>query len=398
MEKIETDILVAGGGIAGLSAAARLASEGLDVTCVEPMAEGERPEDWRTTAFLMPAVETFRIAGAWTAMQREAEGLWEMRIVNASGTPPRVRSEGAFKARDIGEAPFGYNVPNEAARQALSAVLKRGTRSRLLEGVSVEAATRQGAGAIARLSDGRQVSARLVVAADGRDSRLRDAAGIRARRWRYGQRAIVLIVQHTEPHDGVSTEIHRPGGPLVLVPLPDRDDHHRSSVVWLDDAERMNRLMALDDEALGNALTADTMGLFGPLTLEGPRASWPIVSQLVPKMYGRRMALVGEPAHVLPPTGAQGANMSLADAEALATFVAEAKAAGEDIGSDALLQRYSRRRMPEVTARVLGVDVLNRFVQSHFAPVQFIRRLGLGATTGVPPLKRAVMQIGMGTG
>ncbi|MEO0426969.1 MAG: FAD-dependent oxidoreductase [Pseudomonadota bacterium] len=401
MNMIETDILVAGGGIAGLTAAARLASEGLDVTCVDPRPAGGgegHAADERTTAFLMPAIETFRHAGAYAAMQRVAEPLWTMRIVNVSGSPLRVRSEGRFEARELGEAPFGYNIPNEVARKALAAVLERGERARFIGGTGVAAATRQGAGVTALLSDGTRVTARLLVAADGRDSPLAKSAGIAARRWRHDQRALVLTVSHAEPHEGVSTEMHRPGGPLVLVPLPDRDGRHRSAVVWLDTPTRMDRLLSLDDAALGTELTADTLGLFGPLTLEGPRASWPIVSQLALRFHARRMALVGEPAHVVPPTGAQGANMGVADAEALARLVAEAKEQGRDIGADSLLARYSRTRLPEVTARVLGVSALNGVVRSPLAPVQALRRLGLGATTGLAPVRRFVMRAGMGAG
>ncbi|MEL7172261.1 MAG: FAD-dependent oxidoreductase [Pseudomonadota bacterium] len=398
---IETDILVAGGGIAGLTAAARLAAEGLDVTCVDPRPPGGgggHAADQRTTAFLMPAIESFRRAGAFAAMQKTAAPLWTMRIVDVSGPPLRVRSEGRFEARDLGEAPFGYNIPNEVARAALAASLERRERARFIEGTGVAAATRQGAGVTALLDDGTRVSARLLVAADGRDSPLAKAANIATRRWGHDQRALVLTVSHAEPHDGVSTEMHRPGGPLVLVPVPDKEGRHRSAVVWLDSPERMDRLMALDDAALAAELTADTLGLFGPLTLEGPRASWPIVSQLALRFHARRMALVGEPAHVVPPTGAQGANMGVGDAEALASLVAEAKEGGKDIGSDALLARYTRTRLPEVSARVLGVSALNGIVRSPLAPVQALRRLGLGATTGLPPLRRFVMRAGMGAG
>ncbi|MEL6767694.1 MAG: FAD-dependent oxidoreductase [Pseudomonadota bacterium] len=401
MSMIETDILVAGGGIAGLTAAARLAAEGLDVTCVDPRPAGGgdgHAADQRTTAFLMPAIGSFRRAGAYAAMQKAAEPLWTMRIVDVSGPPLRIRSEGRFEARDLGEAPFGYNIPNEVARSALAASLARRDHARFIEGTGVAAATRQGAGVAALLDDGTRVAARLLVAADGRDSPLAKAARIPTQRWGHDQRALVLTVSHAEPHGGVSTEMHRPGGPLVLVPLPDKDGRHRSAVVWLDSPARMARLVALDDAALGAELTADTLGLFGPLTLEGPRASWPIVSQLAGRFHARRMALVGEPAHVVPPTGAQGANMGVGDAEALAGLVAEAKAAGTDIGSDALLARYTRTRLPEVAARVLGVSALNGIVRSPLAPVQALRRLGLGATTGLPPLRRFVMRAGMGAG
>ena len=162
------------------------------------------------------------------------------------------------------------------------------------------------------------VAAKLVVAADGRDSTLRRLAGIGCRRWGYGQKALVFAVTHPDPHGGVSTEIHRTGGPLTLVPMPDHDGRPCSSVVWMVPGPRANALAALDDAGLGAELTAETMGLFGPLRIVSPRAVWPIVAQLAHRLVAQRLALIAEAAHVVPPIGAQGLNMSLADIETLA--------------------------------------------------------------------------------
>jgi 2-octaprenyl-6-methoxyphenol hydroxylase len=396
MERIETDILVAGGGIAGLAATARLAAAGFDVTCVDPAPAGAPGADQRTTAFLEPAVATLERAGAWAGMATGAAPLWTMRLVDAGGRAREVRESADFEAAEMMERPFGWNVANVAIREALLARLAALPGARLINGQTVAGVVARTAHALARLSGGGQVRTQLVVAAGGRDSTLREAAGIGARRWHYGQKALVFAVTHPRPHAGVSTEIHRTGGPLTLVPMPDRDDRPCSSVVWMAPGPRAARLHALDDVALGAELTAETMGLFGPLEVTGPRALWPIIGQIATRLAAPRLALVAEAAHVIPPIGAQGLNMSLADIETLARLAGEARAKGDDIGAPGLLAAYQRQRYPEMAARVAGIDLLNRAAQAEAQPLRDLRRAGLKAIHGIRPLRRAAMRWGLG--
>lgn len=396
MERIETDILVAGGGIAGLAATARLAAAGFAVTCVDPAPAEAKGTDLRTTAFLEPAVATLERGGAWAGMEPHGAPLWTMRLVDAGGVAREVRETADFEAREMMDRPFGWNVPNIAARAALLAALARQPGARLVNGATVAGVLSRSAEALARLSDGRQVLARLVVAADGRDSRLREAAGIRARRWHYGQKALVFAVTHPNPHDGVSTEIHRSGGPLTLVPMPDHGGRPCSSVVWMVPGPRAAELARLGDTVLAAELTAETMGLFGPLQIAGPRAVWPIIGQIAACLTAGRLALVAEAAHVIPPIGAQGLNMSLADIETLAGLAEAARADGHDIGAPELLAAYQRRRYPEMAARVAGIDALNRAAQAEAQPLRDLRRAGLKAIHDVAPLRHLAMRWGLG--
>ena len=394
MERIDTDILVAGGGLAGLAAAARLGVAGQRVTVVDPApAETGPGDDRRTTAILAPAAETLARAGAWDAMAAGAAPLWTMRLIDAGGVERRPRETADFEAREMQDRPFGWNVANRPARAALLGRVAEMEGVRLERGTAVTGLLTRSTGVVARLSDGRQVTARLAVAADGRDSTLRRLAGIPVRRWDYGQVALVFPVTHPQPHEGVSTEIHRTGGPLTLVPMPDLDGHPSSAVVWMVPKARGARLSVLDDGALGTELTAETMGLFGPLRVAGPRASWPIIGLLAGRMTAERLALVAEAAHVIPPIGAQGLNMSLADVECLARLIEET---GGDPGAPALLSRYGMRRWPETAARVAGVDTLNRFAQAEAQPLRDLRRLGLKAIHDLPPVRHLAMRLGMG--
>lgn len=393
---IDTDILVAGGGIAGLSAAARLGAAGFDVICVDP-APADRPgADLRTTAFLQPAVDTLDRAGAWTAMSDGAAALWTMRLVDAGGTERSPRETADFEASELMDRPFGWNVPNTAARAALLDRLDELPSARLIGGDTVTGLVTRRTEALARLASGPTVRARLVIAADGRDSRLREGAGIRAHRWHYGQKALVFAVTMGRPHDGVSTEIHRTGGPLTFVPMPDRDGRPCTSVVWMVPGARAARLAELDDRRLAAELELEAMGLFGRLQIAGPRAVWPIIAQVASRLTGQRLALVAEAAHVVPPIGAQGLNMSLADIECLAGLAGAARDAGRDIGGPDLLDTYQRRRHPEMLARAAGIDLLNRAAQAEAQPLRDLRRAGLRAIHQAAPMRHLAMKLGLG--
>jgi len=393
MERIEADILVAGGGIAGLTAAARFGAEGWRVVLVEPKPPGPG-EDRRTTALLMPSVAVLEAAGAWAAMAAGATALGTMRLVDAGGRERTPRRTADFTAAEIQDRPFGYNVANTDARAALIGRLETLETVTPLFGVAVSRLLTRTGEARATLSDGREITARLVIAADGRDSPVREAVGIEATRWSYGQRALVFAVTHPEPHHGVSTEIHRTGGPCTLVPMPDIGGEPSSSVVWMMPGARAEALMVADDAALGTALTAETMGLQGPLTVASPRAAWPIISQIAHAMAGERVALIAEAAHVVPPIGAQGLNMSLADIACLADLTAGAP----DPGEAGLLARYQRRRWPETVGRVAGIDSLNRAAMAEARPLRDLRALGLSAIHGIAPIRHLAMRLGMGAG
>jgi 2-octaprenyl-6-methoxyphenol hydroxylase len=391
-----TDILIAGAGLAGLTAAARLASEGFGViVCDRAPPPAPDAADLRTTAFLQPAVETFRRAGVWAAMGRDAEALWTMRLIDAGGVRNAVRERVDFESAEVGERPFGWNVANADARAALTARLAElGVAVRAP--AAIAALTQRDDAAFARLADGATVRARLVIAADGRDSAVRTMAGVSVRRWRYGQKALVFCVAHPRPHGGVSTEIHRSGGPFTLVPMPDRDGTHRSSVVWMETEAAAEALLALPEDAFEDALNARSLDMLGRLRVLGRKAAWPIVGQVSSAMAARRVALIAEAVHVIPPIGAQGLNMSLADLEDLAQRLTTARDAGRDIGDAALLGAYQRRRYPETLARVAGVDALNRAAKADVQPLRDLRRMALATVGALRPARRAAMKIGMG--
>jgi len=400
MDRVTTDIVVAGGGIAGLTATAALAARGFDVVCVEPTAPAAAPTDdnadLRSTAFLDPSIDLLKEAGLWDRLAAHATDLVTMRLCDAGGTANEIRETADFSAPELGRARFGCNLPNWLLRQEMSAALDRMPNVTLMSGARVTNMLARTAHVILRLSNGRTIQAALAVAADGRDSFLRHAAGIGVSTWRYGQKALAFAVSHPLPHTNISTEIHRTGGPFTLVPLPDRNGVPHSAVVWMATGPDACDLHQLDQKAFETALNTRACNVLGPLRLASPRALWPIVSQRARHLCGPRLALIAEAAHVVPPIGAQGLNMSLADIATLRDLVSAARDSGQDIGAPPVLTRYHRTRYPDIVARVSAIDALNRAALAQTPALRDIRRQGLAFLARTPPLRQTAMRAGLG--
>ena len=390
-----TDILISGGGVAGLTAAAAFGSAGFEVLCIEPtppVTDATSPgADLRTTAFLTPSIAVLEAAGLWQRLAPQAAALQIMRIVDAGGKVQEPRQIKDFDAGEVSDQPFGWNLPNWLLRREMLARLEELPNVTFRTGVSTTALVTRDDEALVTLSDGSQVATRLVVAADGRNSTMRAAAGIGVKTFRYGQKALTFAVTHLVPHQNVSTEIHRSGGPFTLVPLPDVDGKPASAVVWMERGAEAQRLFALPEAAFEAEINARSCLILGPLKLASKRMVWPMIAQLAHSMAGQRVALMAEAAHVVPPIGAQGLNMSLAD---LACLLDLAK--NQPLGSAQMLQAYHRRRHGEVTARVLGIDALNRASMAEAPLLRDLRAAGLNLLHGFTPLRRTLMRAGLG--
>lgn len=392
-----TDILISGGGVAGLTAAAAFGSAGFRVICVDPAPpvteEAGTGADLRTTAFLQPSRRVLEAAGLWDRIAPNGAALRIMRIVDAGGDQPEPRIVKDFDAAEIGDEPFGWNFPNWLLRRETVARLGLLPNVAFRPGIGTRAVFTRAGEARVTLSDGGQVSARLLVAADGRASPVREAVGIGVRTIRYGQKALAFAVTHPIPHDNVSTEIHRSGGPFTLVPLPDRQGLPSSAVVWMERGPEAVRLSSLPVPEFEREMFARSAGIFGPLTLVTPRSVWPIIAQIADRFDGERTALLAEAAHVVPPIGAQGLNMSLAD---LACLLELAKASPDRLGDRAMLTAYNRRRWPEVKARVTGIDLLNRASMLSAQPLRDLRAGALNALYSLKPVRATLMKAGLG--
>lgn len=392
-----TDILISGGGVAGLTAAAAFGSAGFRTICVDPEPPVTRMEDagadLRTTAFLQPSVALLEAAGLWDRLAPHAAPLQIMRIIDAGGETPDPRIVKDFDAADISDQPFGWNLPNWLLRREMVARLAELPLVSFRPGLATTALLTRDSEAIATLSDGSRISARLVIAADGRNSAVREALGIPVKTTRYGQKALAFAVTHPIPHRNISTEIHRSGGPFTLVPLPDRDGQPCSAIVWMETGPNAERLAALPVEEFEAEMNTRSCHILGPLTLVSRRSLWPIISQIADRMSGERTALMAEAAHVVPPIGAQGLNMSLADLRVLLDLASENRA---DPGTAALLGAYHRKRHWEVQARVTGIDALNRASMMGAQGLRDLRATALNALYSVAPVRKTLMRAGLG--
>lgn len=397
MTRTQTDILISGGGVAGLTAAAAFGTAGFEVVIVEPslpVTDGNAPDaDIRTTAFLQPARELLDRAGLWTRLEPHASQLQIMQIIDAGGAEPVARVQRAFDAADISDAPFGWNLPNWLLRREMLARLEELPNVIFRPGVGTEAVLTRQTEARVTLTDASRISARLLVAADGRNSPVRDAVGIGVHTMRYGQKALAFAVSHQAPHNNVSTEIHRSGGPFTLVPLPDRDGTPCSAIVWMERGPEAMRLAKLGDSNFEAEMNVRSTGLLGPLKLITRRSVWPIISQIADRMCAERTALIAEAAHVVPPIGAQGLNMSLGDLRVLLEL---AEASPERLGDREMLQTYHRRRHTDVQLRVAGIDALNRASMADAQILRDARAQGLRALYGMPTVRKSLMKLGLG--
>lgn len=389
----KTDILISGGGIPGLMAALFLAGKGLQVTVIDPATDKlkQKPDaGCQTTAFMNGSVALLKKAGVWESCQGDSAPLETLRIIDSSAK--RQDSVIAdFNAADIDKPQFAMNIPNNLVLYALLQQTRANKNIKLiaakLSGLALDETRAE-----ALLDNGDTVHAKLVIGADGRNSAVREQAGIDAHTKEYGQKAITCLLRHSKPHGNVSTEFHRPTGPFTIVPLPD----NRASIVWVDNDEAADQYMAMNKTAFLQTLQDKTNGVLGEVALENGPQSFPLVLLKARRLVTNRVALTAEAAHVLHPMGAQGLNLSLRDVAALVDTIQNAMKLGLDYGSMVVLEKYEKQRQHDIKGRVMGTDGLVQMLCTHSFFLQAMRRKGLKAANTITPLKKFLMHEGLG--
>lgn len=384
MSKFE--VAVIGGGLAGMIAAVALARGGRNVALVAPPAP---KEDRRTTALMDQSIRFLDRLTLWEKLRPAAAPLTSMRIIDGTSRLLRAPTT-TFRSAEVGLDAFGYNFPNKALMDVLeTAIAAEGNITRFTGmaetiGVASEAVT-------VALADGEEIVADFAVGADGRKSKLRETVGIDVRTWSYPQSAMVLNFAHTLPHQNISTEFHTEHGPFTQVPLPG----NRSSLVWVQNPSDAAARIELSLAELGNVVEERMQSILGKVTVEEGAQIWPLSGMMAHRFGKGRVALVGEAAHVFPPIGAQGLNLSLRDIMALSDLLsarAELPVAA-DAGSS-----FDRKRRADIMTRTASVDLLNRSLLSDFLPVQVLRAAGLHVLSAIPPLRNIVMREGIEPG
>jgi 2-octaprenyl-6-methoxyphenol hydroxylase len=384
--RYEAEVVVVGGGPAGLTAAVALAAGGIPTALV---AGPPRRLDNRTTALLAGSVAALEALGVWERCRAQAGALRTMRIVDDTDRlwrAPEVR----FEAAEIGLDAFAWNIEN---RHLVDALATRAAAHGELVRIDHEAR----AVAISderiqvSLADGGSVTARLGVAADGRRSLCRAAAGIETDSRSYPQSALTFNLGHARPHGDISTEFHTPQGPFTLVPLPGE----RASLVCVVAPDEAARIEALSADALNAEIERRSHSILGKVQVEPGHGAFPLGIETARRFAAQRIALIGEAGHVIPPIGAQGLNLGLRDAATIAELAVAAHRDGNDVGAEDVTDDYDRRRRADVKSRTTAVDLLNRTLLTDFLPAQSVRGLGLYFLDHIGPLRRAMMREGV---
>ena len=387
----DAELLIAGGGLNGLLLGIACAGAGLEVVLVDredPAVMLEQGFDGRSSAIAYGSQQVLSALGLWPAIAADAEPILEIRV--ADDNAPFFLH---YDHRELStDAPLGWIVENRVLRRALIEHARSLPSLVFLAPLEVGVIETWPALAEAALSDGRRMTVRLIAAADGAASPLRRSAGIRTVDWRYSQTAIVTTVLHDRPHAGIAVEHFLPAGPFAILPMTGS----RSSIVWTERAELAAGLLALPDAAFAAELAARFGEFLGAVEPVGPRWRYPVALMLAERYVARRLALVGEAAHLIHPIAGQGLNLGIRDVAALAEIVIDARRLGLDIGDDALLRRYQQWRRLDAVLLAGVTDGLNRLFSNSIAPLRLIRDLGLAAVDRLPPLKRFLMRDAMG--
>ena len=391
---LDHDIIIAGGGIPGLTLALLLGRAGCRVAVIEAgdleAKAGQADTSGRTAALIPENITLLEHIGAWATINPHAAPMRTLRIVDDCdmACSPIIRD---FRAADIGLDNLGHNVPLHATQIALYGQAKDVANITLLDNTKLYDFVHDDTGITIRTDNGTQMTASLLIGADGRNSLVRALAGIETQTHDYGQSALTAIVAHECDHAGISIEFHRPGGPFTLVPMPGR----QSALVWVVNNDEAANIASMDATAQNAAIQARGRDMLGDIQLATTLTQWPLCFRRAEALAAPRVALMAEAAHVLPPTGAQGLNLSLRDAAGLADTVIQAMRLGLDPGDFGNLRAYERARRRDIALRSLASDSLNRLVRTSNPFIQLLRRSGLSLSNYASPVKNLLMQQGL---
>jgi len=387
------DVIIFGGGLVGLALASALDSSGLSVIIVDPADPAPRSEsafDGRTSAVSSSSMRMLTTIGVAGHLAEPGCPIW--RIAVADGLAP-----GALHFDPDDQQPLGFMHENRHLRTALQARAEAGKNIWLLWKSRVAHVDRGSTGVVVSLEDGRKLQAPLLVAADGRNSRTREVAGINVARWKYDHQAIVSVLGHEKPHEHVAYEIFYPTGPLALLPMNDDKATHRSAIVWSVPEEDAAGWLSLSDEDFAAEAEAAMGGFLGKIAMLAPRSSFPLGFHHAAQMTAERLALIGDAAHAIHPIAGQGLNLGFRDVAALAEVLVEGARLGLDLGDKQLLDRYQRWRSLDALSVAFATDTLTRIYGVPGRTASAMRRFGMGLVGRISPLRSRLMSEARGT-
>ena len=394
----DVDVIIAGAGIAGATLALALNQAGLKPVLIDPVvfdAQVAPTFDGRASAIAYAAFRQWRALGIGAALEPHAQRIEQILVTDGQTPGAAANGPGPFFLRfdsaEIADSsdgePLGYLIENRHIRAALAqAVIDAGIE--VLAPARVSRAAFGPREAVVTLADGRELRAPVAVGAEGRGSVLRAAAGIGAIGWDYPQTGVVATVRMEKPHEGVAHEYFLPGGPFAILPLTG----NRASLVWTESRARGAALKSARPEIFQAHLDRRFGDFLGEVRVEGPVFTYPLSLQLAERFVAPRAALLGDAAHGIHPIAGQGLNLGLKGAAALAETLVEAMRLGEDIGSEAVLERYAAWRRLDTVSISLAADAFVRLFSNDNPLLRLARGAGMAAVNRIGPARRFFMQ------
>ncbi|TAL30297.1 MAG: FAD-binding protein [Alphaproteobacteria bacterium] len=398
MKTMQADVLIIGGGLAGLTQAAVLGEAGAEVIVVDrepPVSQLNENYDGRTTAISFASHRVLQAAGAWDAMRKDSEPILDIRV--ADGNAPLFLHFATDE--DANGEPFGWIIENRLLRHFLFENLKRLDTVRHLAPVEIKEFFSEAGSAGVVLKDGRRLEAPLLIGADGRVSPTRKWLGIGIHEWSYKQNAIVCNVAHRHDHENVAVEHFMSAGPFAVLPMTRSETgEYRSSIVWTVEEKQSAHFLKLSPEKFDAELQKLFGEHLGDVHHVSKPMSYPLRLMHAKKYTGPRTALMAEAAHVIHPIAGQGLNLSMRDIAVLSEIIVDRLKLGLDIGAPAALQTYDRWRRTDTLLMAGFTDVLNRLFSNNLVSVAVMRDLGIGIVDKIPPLKGFFARQAMGLG
>ncbi len=396
---LSADVCVVGAGPVGATLACRLAAAGLKVAVVDRLALPPLEHsdfDGRAYAVAAGSRAVLEAAGVWRSLPLPAGPIMNIRVSDGRVGRPASRLHLHFDHREAGTGPVGWMVEARCLRVALNAQLHASPNITVFAPAEV-VVDRSDRSARVRLSDGRCLEAQLVVAADGRASRIRDEAGIGVTRTPYNQMGIVTAIAHERPHQQTALEHFLPGGPFAQLPMaPSAGEPNLSAIVWTERTPLAERLLRLANPIFAREILRRLGGHLGAIRPIGRRWSYSLGALHAHHYVSTRLALVGDAAHGIHPIAGQGLNLGFRDVEALASILSAAALQGADLGSDRLLTDYQRQRRTDNMAMLMATDALDRLFSTDNTVLRAGRDVGISAVNSLHGLKRRFMQAAMG--
>ena len=386
------DIAISGASFAGLALARGLnqaMGDGLRIALIDraagPGCDGSK--DSRAFAIWAGAKSVLESLGIWAMVAGDAEAMTAIEISDSALEDGVRPTRLTYDAKTAEGVPAAYMVPSAALHRALYQSVANSPAITWIAPAEAIGLQLGDFAAEITLSDGRQVEASLCVAAEGRTSKLRDAAGIKTMGWGYAQRGIVAIVEFELPHNGVAIQHFLPGGPFAVLSLK----NNRACITWSSRLDEATRVLALDDAGFLEELDSRIGGRFGAIKLVEPRQSWPLDVKMARELTAKRFALIGDAAHGVHPVAGQGVNLAFRDVAALVEVLTDAARIGLDFGNTTALERYARWRRFDSTMSAAAYDGLNRVFGVDNAIFRAARGAGLGLVDQFPQLKMMIM-------